>query len=102
MDRVLGPYEDLLVWIPKKPGAEEKGDWRPLQLPSCFRRLFGASIVHIVGPAIEPLLSKGQSAVKGADCGKNIRKVFDHLQSHGGKASSPNEDLWTRASGLAS
>ena len=38
----LGPSVDLLVWILKYIGAQEAAGMRPLQLPTCFRRLFGA------------------------------------------------------------
>ena len=41
---VLGPSVDLLVWILKHPRAETVGEMRPLQLPPCFRRLFGAVV----------------------------------------------------------
>ena len=62
---VLGPSVDLLVWIPKHPGAEWPNDLRPLQLPTCFRRLFGAAMADLVGPELEPQLSVDQAAVKG-------------------------------------
>ena len=45
LEMVLGPSVDLLVWIPKQPGAEWPNDLRPLQLPTCFRRLFVRSEV---------------------------------------------------------
>ena len=44
MDVVLGPNVDLLVWIPKKPNPRSPDMCRPLQLPSCIRRLFGAAV----------------------------------------------------------
>ena len=40
LDAVLGPSVDLLVWIPKHPAAEDPAGMRPLQLPTCFRRLY--------------------------------------------------------------
>ena len=41
LDAALGPSVDLLVWIPKNADSEVPNDLRPLQLPSCVRRLFG-------------------------------------------------------------
>ena len=55
--RVLGPALDLLVWIPKVDLALAASDWRPLQLPTCWQRLFGSSLIDIVQPVVEPLLS---------------------------------------------
>ena len=57
LERVLGPSVDLLVWILKIPDAERPNDLRPLQLPTCFRRLFGASLADLLGPIVEPQLS---------------------------------------------
>ena len=62
---VLGPSVDLLVWILKYPGAVDPDGMRPLQLPTCFRRLFGTIIVRWLAPEIEPQLSPDQAAVRG-------------------------------------
>ena len=76
---VLGPNVDLLIWIPKKLNAEATSDWRPLQLPSCFRRLYGTAVVDVAAPIIEPRLSIHQSAIRGGSCGRNVSQVFAHL-----------------------
>ena len=77
--RVLGPATDLLVWIPKKDGAETAAGQRPLQLPSTLRRMFGSCLMDIVGPLVEPHLTEDQSAVKGGSCAKNIKLAYQHL-----------------------
>ena len=92
--QVLGPNVDLLVWIPKKPGAETTSTWRPLQLPTCFRRLYGTTIVAIAAPLIEPLLSAGQAAIRGGDCGRNIVMVHRHLEGGPGAAGTGDRALW--------
>ena len=76
---VLGLSVDLLVWIHKTPGAETPNDLRPLQLPTCFRRLYGAVVADIVGPVMEPQLSPDQAAVRGGQCGPNITAANQHL-----------------------
>ena len=73
---VLGPSEDLLVWIPKKEGARQGGHFRPLELPTCLQRLFGASIVHQVGAQIEQHLSHHQAAHRGGHCGATFGLPF--------------------------
>ena len=65
LDDALGPAIDLLVWIMKVPDAECASGMRPLQLPSCFRRLFGAALASVAGPVVEPLLSNDQIAKSG-------------------------------------
>eukprot|EP00959_Pyramimonas_sp_CCMP1952_P168385 3518431-Pyramimonas_sp.AAC.1 len=45
---------------------------RPLQLPTCLRRLHGATIADHLGPVIEPRLSPNQAAKRGGQCGPNI------------------------------
>ena len=51
----------------KAPGAEAPNDPRPLQLLTCFRRLFGAAIAHVAGPVVEPALSPDQAGrLRGA------------------------------------
>ena len=62
--QTLGPSIDLGVWIPKKEGADTTSGQRPLQLPSYLRRIFGGCIMAVVGPAVEPLLSAHQSAIR--------------------------------------
>eukprot|EP00959_Pyramimonas_sp_CCMP1952_P375705 7868912-Pyramimonas_sp.AAC.1 len=46
----------VVVWILKIPDAERPNDLRPLQLPTCMRRLFGASLADLLGPLIKPQL----------------------------------------------
>ena len=79
LDRVLGPSIDLLLWIPKKAGLFTADAQRPLQLPPCLRRLFGAALLSSTAPALEPHISRHQAAKKGGTCAKNIRSAFDHL-----------------------
>ena len=98
---VLGLAHDLLVWIPKLPAAVETKEWRPLQLPTCFRRLFGASVGEIVGPPIEAQLAAGQTAKRGGDCGRNIRQVYRHLEGVGPDPPAPDLQLWRAVLGPA-
>ena len=78
---ILGPHTDLGVWIPKKDGADTPAGQRPLQLPSTLRRTFGAVLMDIVGPIVEPRFSRHQAAVRGGSCGPNIILTFHHLAS---------------------
>ena len=59
----LGPSVDVLAWILKQPDAEEPVGMRPLQLPTCFRRLFGAVTAGVLGPLVKPQLYCDQAAV---------------------------------------
>ena len=99
--RGLGPALDLLVWIPKVPDADVAKNWRPLQLPTCFRRLFGASIAEIVGPPIEAQLSVGQTAKRGGDCSTNIRAAYAHLEGRSPPPPPPDLPLWRAVLGPA-
>eukprot|EP00969_Alexandrium_andersonii_P286148 12650370-Alexandrium_andersonii.AAC.1 len=54
---------------------------RPLQIPSCWRRIVGATLAAVLGPLLEPRLSPMQSAIRGGDCSRNIRRAFRHLGS---------------------
>ena len=83
LEVVLGPAEDLAIWIPQKEGLEMCAMLRPLQLPTCFRRLFGTIIMTQIGPLVEPNLSQQQAAILGGSCGPNIGEVFRHLQGKG-------------------
>ena len=85
---VLGPSVDLLVWIPKHPGAEWPSELGPLQLPACFRRLSGAIMADLAGPEIESQLSLDQAAVKGGQCGPNITLANGHLSTRPGPPPS--------------
>ena len=78
----LGAALDLLIWIPKTEGDPSVLAQRPLQLPTCLRRLFGAALAEVSGPVLEPQLSAFQAAKKGGSCGPNIRQLYDHLE-HG-------------------
>ncbi|MFM7986523.1 MAG: hypothetical protein ACKPKO_45140, partial [Candidatus Fonsibacter sp.] len=53
--QVSGAAVDLLLWIRKKPNPTRPEQMRPLQLPTCFRRLLGAALAQTVGPVVEPL-----------------------------------------------
>ena len=79
MEGSIGPSRDLLIWIPKKEGADLPAGQRPLQLPSCLRRVFGGCLIGIVGPAIEPGFTRDQSAIKGGSCARNIGLAYQHL-----------------------
>ena len=63
--RVVGASVDLLIWIPKKLAPRVAGDMRPLQLPTCFRRLGGAALAEVAGPVLERQFSPRQAAVRG-------------------------------------
>ena len=80
---VLGPNEDLSVWIPKKEGADTPASQRPLQLPITLRRIFGAALMDIISPVIEPMPSEHQAAICGGSCGPNIATTLRHLESLG-------------------
>ena len=86
----LGPSEDLLVWIPKAQPADTPGLLRPLQLPTCLRRLFGALIARELATRIEPRLSADQAAVAGGSCRPDIGAAYGHL--HGARHASPLPD----------
>ena len=73
---------DLLIWIPKVEGDPSVLAQRPLQLPTCLRRLFGAALAEVAGPVLEPQLSAFQAAKRGGSCGPNIRRLYEHLE-HG-------------------
>ena len=95
LEIVLGASCDLLVWIPKLPSPQSAGDCRPLQLPTCLRRLFGASVAAVLGPAIEPGFSAGQTAIRGGHCGINISRAFRHLAGDGPCCrGNGNPGLW--------
>ena len=62
LDEILGPAVDLLAWIPKTPGACSPDELRPLQLPTTLRRLVGATIADLLGPAIARIRLPGKAA----------------------------------------
>merc|ERR1711884_915942 len=111
--RVVGAAIDLLVWIPKREGDDSVAAQRPLQLPSCLRRLFGAALAEAAGPVLERGLSRHQVAKRGGSCGPNIRALFRHLSQPGGlpglltrgvqgpRLRVPREDLWAAFLGRA-
>ena len=80
LDRVLGPARELLLWIRKELGNLLVTAQRPLNLPRCIRRLFGAAGMQCIGPGLEPGLDPGQAAVAGGSCHRNIRQAFAHLR----------------------
>ena len=49
---VLGPSVDLLFWILKPLDAVDPAGWRPVQLPTCFRRLLGSVMARTLGPQV--------------------------------------------------
>ena len=86
---VLGPSTDLLVWIPKIPDPRVPNDLRPLQLPTCLRRHFGAYLADVLGPHIEARLCCDQAAHKGGHCGPNITAAMRHLETPAGPDPGP-------------
>eukprot|EP00974_Lingulodinium_polyedra_P074799 7248117-Lingulodinium_polyedra.AAC.1 len=50
------------------------GAIRPLQLPTCCRRGFGAYFADDAAPPIEFALSPRQTAKRGGDGGGNVRR----------------------------
>ena len=96
LDTMLGPNMDLLLllWIPKKAGADRPDGQRPLHLPTCFRRLFGSVITSMVAPQVEPRSSEWQVSVKGGSCARNITSAFEHLGGFDEPVHSPAGTLW--------
>lgn len=93
--QALGPSEDLGVWIPKKEEADTTSGQRQLQLPSTLRRIFGGGLMAVVGPAVEPLLSTHQSAIRGGSCGPNIPDASHHLASTPCSAPPDPGTIWS-------
>ena len=79
LDVMLDPNVDLLLWTPKKAGADRPDGQRRLQLPTCFRMLFGSFITLMVAPQVEPRFSEWQASVKGGTCAMNVISAFEHL-----------------------
>ena len=100
--RILGPAIELLIWIPKKADADTVNGQRPLQLPPCLHRIYGSSVMECTGPAAEPLLTSDQAAIRGSDCGRNLRKVSAFLgefSADNGQDSPGNWELLQRLYG---
>ena len=87
--RILGPSVDLLIWIPKSLTDDSVGGQRPLNLPTCLRRLFGGLGMQLLGPALEPHLDPGQAARAGGCCQDNIRAAVEHLDCRPGGGEGP-------------
>ena len=101
LDVMLGPNVDLLLWIPKKAGADRPDGQRPLQLPTCFRRLFGSVLTAMIAPAVEPKFSEWQASVKGGSCARNISSAFEHLAGYDEPVHAPRGALWRGVLGEA-
>ena len=101
LDVMLGPNVDLLLWIPKKAGADRTDGQRPLQLPTCLRRLFGSVITGMVAPQVEPKFSEWQASVKGGSCAGNISGAFEHLGGFDEPGCHPRGALWSGVLGEA-
>ena len=93
IEEALGPSIDVLVWILKNKDGERPTDMRPLQLPTCIRRLFGAALASVVGPVVEPLMCDDQAAKAGGSCGPNIRRAYQHLEANMGEPGDAGP-LW--------
>ena len=85
LELVLGTNVDLLLSMPKSTGAGTTGGMRPLQLPTCCCRVFGAVLASVLGPIMimEPLLVSDEAAIHGGDCGRNISALYRHLGGEG-------------------
>ena len=101
LDVMLGPNVDLLLWIPKKAGADRPDGQRPLQLPTCFRRLFGSVLTAMVAPQIEPKFSEWQASVRGSSCARNISSAFEHLAGFDEPVHATRGALWRGVLGEA-
>ena len=85
----LGPNIELLIWIPKRADALTAEGQRPLQLPTCLRRLVEAVATEIAAPIVEPTLSRWQAARRRGSCRENVRTAVDFLTG----ASEPAVEL---------
>jgi hypothetical protein len=66
----------LITLIPKKQGAEEVGDFRPISLVHSFAKLFSKLIANRLRPKMELLVSQNQSAfIKGRNLHDNFLLV---------------------------
>jgi hypothetical protein len=66
----------LITLIPKKPGAEEVGDFRPISLVHSFAKLFPKLLANRLRPRMDSLVSKNQSAfIKGRNLHDNFLLV---------------------------
>ena len=101
LDVMLGPTVDLFLWIPKKARADRTDGQRPLQLPTCFRKLFGSVITEVVAPQVEPKFSEWQASVKGGSCAGNISGAFEHLGGFDEPVHGPRGALWCGVLGEA-
>jgi len=101
LETVLGPSVDLLIWIPKTATAETTDEMRGLQLPSCFRRHFGALIAEQIGRQVEPHLSPHQRGVRGGHCTTNVRAVYLHLEQDHAAVPPPRSTLWEEVLGAS-
>ena len=69
------------MWIPKPDTTPGPNALRPLQLPTCMQSLFGALIMSLARPYVEPRITNDQAAKTRGDYGQNITAVFRHLES---------------------
>jgi hypothetical protein len=66
----------LITLIPKKIGAEEIGDFRPISLVHSFSKLYSKILANRLQPRIGQLVSPNQSAfVKGRSLHDNFLRV---------------------------
>jgi hypothetical protein len=66
----------LITPIPKKQGAEEVGDYRPISLVHSFAKLFSKLIANRLRPKMDLLVSANQSAfIKGRNIHDNFLLV---------------------------
>ena len=78
----------------KKDAARTAEGLRPLQLPTCIRRLYGVIVVDLIGPPLEAAMSPHQAAVRDGTCGVNIRHAYQHLAGHREPHAPPPGLLW--------
>lgn len=94
LESALGPSIELLVWIPKPGQTPTSNGFRGLQLPSCLRRVFGASLAASIGPCIEPHMSVHQQGVRRGLCRTNIEAAFRHLEDESPAPPAGPGHLW--------
>jgi hypothetical protein len=70
------PNRALITLIPKKPDAQEIGDYRPISLVHSFAKLFTKLLATRLRPRMEELVSANQSAfIKGRNLHDNFLLV---------------------------
>ena len=59
-------------------------------------------VMSLVRPFVEPMITDDQAAKKGGDCGRNIKRVYQHLESGWAEKDEPDApQLWGQVVGEA-